>query len=121
MRNERPFVPSFHKAPMPDRSNADKERNAMLVMTYLHPFTLLKNESVDVPHVSELRRGNDKWETALVQWLAGNVLTYEARNFIQNFFFVAPMRPDFVVEEKMTRISSVTRRLTTVLLTSKRC
>ena len=32
---------------------------------------------------------------ALVTWLAGNVLTYEARNFIQNFFFVAQMRPDF--------------------------
>ena len=52
-----------------------------------------------MPHVAELRRGNDKWETALVQWLAGNVLTYEARNFIQNFFFVAQMRPDFVPEE----------------------
>ena len=84
---------------MPDRSNADKERNAMLVMTYFHQFTLLTNESVDVPHVSELRRGNDKWETALVQWLAGNVLTQEVRNLIQNFFFVAQMRPDFVPDE----------------------
>ena len=40
MRNERPLVPSFHKTPMPDRKNEDKERNAMLVMTYFHPFTL---------------------------------------------------------------------------------
>ena len=68
----------------------------MLVMTYFHPFTVLDNESVDVPHVSELRRGNDNWETALMKWLEGNVLTYEARNFIQNYFFVAQLRPDFV-------------------------
>ena len=29
-------------------------------------------------------------------WLEGNVLTHEARNTIQNFFFVAQMRPDFI-------------------------
>ena len=45
VRNQRPFVPSFHKAPMPDRTNADKERNAMLVMTYFHPFTLFENKT----------------------------------------------------------------------------
>ena len=47
--------------------NAEKERGAMIVMTYFHPFTLLQRENVDVPHVSDLRRGNDKWESLLVK------------------------------------------------------
>ena len=74
VRNERPLVPSFHKAPMPDRKNQDRERNAMLVMTYFHPFTLCKNGNVDVPHVSDLRQKKDSWETALVTWLSGCLL-----------------------------------------------
>ena len=103
---------------MPDRTNADKERNAMLVMPYFHLFTLVKNKSIDVPHVAELRRGNVKWETALLQWLAGNVLTYEARNVSQNFFFVSQMRPDVVPEGNK---DSVTRRLTKAQWALKRC
>ena len=95
VRNERPKVPTFHKAPMPDRRNTDKERNAMLVMTYFHPFTIFKNVDKEIPHVSDLRRGNASWETALVTWLTGNILTHEARKYIQNVFFVAQMRPDF--------------------------
>ena len=55
VRNERPTVPSFCKAPMPDRKNGNEERNARIVMTYFHPFTLQKDvDNFDVPHVSKL-------------------------------------------------------------------
>ena len=97
VRNERPKVPSFCKAPMPDRKNGNEERNARIVMTYFHPFTLQEDvKNPDVPHVSCLRREEESWEKSLMAWLDGNVLTHEARNAIQNFFFVAQMRPDFI-------------------------
>ena len=97
VRNERPTVPSFCKAPMPDRKNGNEERNARIVMTYFHPFTLQKDaENPEVPYVSRLRRQAETWQEALLVWLEGNVLTHEARNTIQNFFFVAQMRPDFL-------------------------
>ena len=97
VRNERPKVPSFCKAPMPDRKNDNEERNARIVMTYFHPFTLQKDkENFDVPHVSKLRKQEETWQKSLLICLDGNVLTHETRNIIQNFFFVAQMRPDFV-------------------------
>ena len=66
-------------------------------MTYFHPFTLQKDaENPEVPYVSRLRRQAETWQHALLVWLEGNVLTHEARNTIQNFFFVAQMRPDFL-------------------------
>ena len=82
---------------MPDRKNGNEERNARIVMTYFHPFTLQEDvKNPDVPHVSCLRREEESWEKSLMAWLDGNVLTHEARNAIQNFFFVAQMRPDFI-------------------------
>ena len=97
VRNERPTVPSFCKAPMPDRKNGNEERNARIVMTYFHPFTLHQDfKNPDVPHVSCLRGEEETWEKSLLVWLEGNVLTHEARNIIQNFFFVSQMRPDFI-------------------------
>ena len=97
VRNERPLVPSFCKAPMPNRNSGSEERNARIVMTYFHPFTMQKDIHIeDVPHVSALRGEHEGWEQALLTWLSGNVLTHEARNIIQNFFLVAQMRPEFV-------------------------
>ena len=40
VRNERPKVPSFCKAPMLDKRHHDEERNARIVRRYFHPFTL---------------------------------------------------------------------------------
>ena len=96
VRNEQPKVPSFCKAPMPDKHNQVEERNARIVMTYFHPFTLQDSVVDDtIPHASDLRRGSECWTTALSTWLDGNVLTHESRDYIQNFFCVAQMRPDF--------------------------
>ena len=70
VRNERPTVPSFCKAPMPDRKNGNEERNARIVMTYFHPFTLQTDvENPEVPHVSRLRRQAETWQQALLVWL----------------------------------------------------
>ena len=43
-----------------------------------------------------MRRGYESWTKALSTWLDGEVLTHESRNYIQNFFCVAQMRPEFV-------------------------
>ena len=86
VRNERPLVPSFRHAPMPDRRSGNKDRNARIVMTYFHPFTLQKNVDLpDLPHASSLRRGEEGWGYALLKWLEGNILSHEARNVIQLF------------------------------------
>ena len=87
--NERPKVPSFCKAPMPDRKRHDQERNARIVMTYFHPWTLQEELHIfDVPHVSCLRRQHESWEQTLLVWLNGNVLTHEARNTVHFFLCV---------------------------------
>ena len=88
---------------MPDRKTGNRERNARLVITYFHLFTLQENvQHPDVPHVSCLRREHEGWEKALLTWLEGNVLTHEARNTMQEiqsiFFFFAQTRPDFIPE-----------------------
>ena len=84
---------------MPDKRRGDDERNARIVMTYFHPFTLHKTTDNDmIPHASNLRPENQSWMVSLRKWLDGEVLTYESRNYIQNFFCVAQMRPDFLPE-----------------------
>ena len=99
VRNERPSIPSFCKAPMPRKHEGNEERNAQIVMTYLHPFTLqTPSKDKNIPHASKLRRGETSWVTAMTTWMEGEILTHESRNYIQNFFCVAQMRPDFIPE-----------------------
>ena len=84
VRNERPKIPSFCRAPMPDKRNRDEERNARIVMTYVHPFTL-QESVVDelIPHASRMRRGCESWTAALSMWFNGEVFTHESPNYIQ--------------------------------------
>ena len=97
VRNERPNIPSFCTASMPDRKNGKEERHTRIVMTYFHPFTLQQDlTNPDVPHVSRLRGEEETWEKSLLVWLEGNVFIHEVRNMIQNFFFVARMGSDFI-------------------------
>ena len=49
-----------------------------------------------IPHASKMRRGCGSWTAALKTWLDGEVLTHVSRDYIQIFFCVAQMRPDFV-------------------------
>ena len=82
---------------MPDRKKGNEERNARIVMTYFHPFTLQEDlRNLNVTHISCLRRDTETWEESMLVWLVGNVLTLEARNLIQNFLIVTQMRPDFL-------------------------
>ena len=100
VRNERPKNPSFHGAPMPKRKLGNEERNALITMTYFHPFTLHKDEADEhVPHVQHLRGSKMTWEEALKDWFANKVLCSESQRFIQNFFNVAQMRPEYIGEE----------------------
>eukprot|EP00973_Karenia_brevis_P083864 11637158-Karenia_brevis.AAC.1 len=94
VRNDRPCNPSFHHAPMPKKQDTHEERNAMLLMAYFHPYTLLEDPKVaHVPHVRDLKKVSGDWSQALRQWLDGQVLTQEARRYIHNFLVVSQMRP----------------------------
>ena len=99
VRNERPKIPSFCKAPMPDKRNRDEERNARIVMAYVHSFTL-QESVVDelIPHASRMRRGCESWTAAPTTWLNGEVLTHESQHYIQNVLCVAQMRPEFILD-----------------------
>ena len=100
VRNERPKNPSFHGAPMPKRKHGNEERNALITMAYLHPFTLREDVADEnVPHVRHLRGSKETWEEALKDWFAEKVLCSESQRFIHNFFNVAQMRPDYIGEE----------------------
>jgi len=95
VRNDRPRNPSFHGCPMPRQNAASVERNALLLMAYFHPFTLLENESDDnCPELHALLKGADSWDSAMRKWLQGNVVSAESQRFIQNFLGVTQMRPE---------------------------
>ena len=100
-RNERPKNPTFHQAPMPKRKEQHEERNALITMSYFHPFTLQEDfQDEHVPHITNLRGGHELWQTALIKWLGGNVLCSESQRYIQNYFNVAQMRPEYIDAER---------------------
>ena len=84
------FNASFHHAPMPKRQDTNAERNAMLVMTYFHPYTLYEDIDLKgVPHVRNLLAEGSDWTTAMHTWLQGRVLCREVQRYIQNLGFVS--------------------------------
>ena len=95
MRHDRPKVPTFIRCPMPKHSSQDKERNAMLIHAYFHPFTLRSEcASEHVPLIKHLRRPGTMWEEALEAWFDGRVLSSLSQRYIQNFLNVTQVRPD---------------------------
>eukprot|EP00973_Karenia_brevis_P096047 12430375-Karenia_brevis.AAC.1 len=100
VRNARPRNPSFHHAPMPKHHAMHAERNARLVMTYYHPYTLHEDVQIaGVPHVRDLLARCSTWEEAMQAWIQGKVLCRESQRYIQNFFVVSQMRPKGDEEE----------------------
>ena len=98
VRNIRPKVPTFMRCPMPKHGADDTERNAMLIHTYFHPYTLRKDcTSEHVPLIANLRADCATWEESLRYWLDGRVLSSINKRYIQNFMHVTQVRPDYTI------------------------
>ena len=94
-------MPSFHGAPQPKHRPGEEERNAMLLMAYFRPFSLLADDDVDVPHVAHLKKDEETWAEAAASWLNGGLSCDESKRYVQNFMNVVDMRP--VTEEDAPR------------------
>ena len=80
---------------MPRRGTEQEERNAALIMTYFHPFTLDPGSAdVNVPFLGELCPADTAWQRAMVRWFDGHVLSHESKRYIDNFLAVTRTRPD---------------------------
>ena len=87
--------PSFQNCPMPRRGPGQQERTSCLLMTYLHPYTMVQSLADEhVPFVSNLRASQDSWYDALRNWFDGRVLCEEVRNYLNNYMAVTRARPD---------------------------
>ena len=70
------------------------ERSASLVMLYLHPWTLIAEAAdIHVPHLSQLRQPDMTWQSSMLQWFDGRVLSAESKRYIENFLVVTRTRP----------------------------
>ncbi len=93
-RRRRPPAPTFYAAPLPHHGPGQGERNALITMTYFHPWTLCEAAAVEhVPHPRDLKNGSETWQEALQVWLEGRVLCQEARRYKSNFIAVHRVRP----------------------------
>jgi len=93
-RHQRPKDPSFVHCPMPRRGENQQEKNAALIMTYFHPFTLNPaNGDEHVPFLGNLCDAGLTWHNSLLKWFDGNILCEEVKRYIQNFLIVTRTRP----------------------------
>jgi hypothetical protein len=100
VRCKRPRDPSFVRCPMPRRGSDEVDRNASLVMTYFHPFTLNPDMSAElVPFLGRLCPADKTWNDSFRFWLNGRILTSESNKYIHNFIVVTHVRPGDTEEE----------------------
>ena len=94
-RRLRPRAPHFKGCPLPRHQPGSTEQNAKIAMTYFHPWTLREKEWSDqhVPTCHNLKRGCDAWDTALTEWLDGNIISEESRRYVSNFISIHRLRP----------------------------
>ena len=82
---------------MPRRGEAEAERNAMILMTYFHPYsswwTVPEELEERVPHISQLKKNRETWQEARDAWFARGAGARETRNFMLNFLNVTAQRP----------------------------
>ena len=95
VRNHRPTDPSFTGCPMPRRGAEEQERNAALILTYFHAFTLNPSfHSEHVPFLGKLCVAGKSWHASLLEWFDGRVLSEETKRDVSNFLVVTRARPD---------------------------
>ena len=83
---------------MPKQRDPLRDRNAMIVMSYFHPWTLCKEfQCQDVPHVSMLGVPKDgekaQFMQACTELIDGRILIVEMQNVVQGFMAVTRVRP----------------------------
>jgi len=70
-RNRRPRDPTFAQCPMPRRGADHRNRNAAIIMTYFHPWSLNRDLGQDhVPFLGDLCSSGLSWHDALLRWQA---------------------------------------------------
>jgi len=95
VRKRRPDDPTFLRCPMPRRGECEMERNAALIMTYFHPFTLNPDWNTDdVPFLGQMCAHGNSWHSSMLYWFAGRILSEESKRYIQNFLVVTRVRPE---------------------------
>ena len=71
------------------------ERNAALILTYFHPFTLNVAAATDeVPFLGCLCKAGMSWHDTMLHWFNGHVGCGETKRYIDNFFAVTRTRPE---------------------------
>ena len=81
-----PVVPVFSGCPMPKAHAGAEEKNAMLVLAYFHPWTLIEEDHCEhVPFVGQLKQGSDSFLGARQEWQRRGVPCEEAARYIRNF------------------------------------
>ena len=89
-RRRRPNDPCFMRCPMPRRGEGEAERNAAIIMTYFHPFTLNPEwNTEDVPYLGQLCAVGNSWHCSMLRWFDGRILSAESCWCIQ-FFWSLP-------------------------------
>ncbi len=79
---------------MPRRGAEEHERNAALIMSYFHPFTLNPDfGSEEVPFLGNLCAAGLSWQASLRHWFDGRVLCEETKRYVNNFLAVTRARP----------------------------
>ena len=87
---------------MPVKKEEHQEENALIVLTYFHPWTLLDNDTTEhTPHARDLKLNCKTWTDALKFWFDGKVLCEDVQKYIINFLNVTQLRPDF--EQKILK------------------
>ena len=67
----RPFDVHFARCPMPREGPGQEDKNAALILTYFHPFTLHADfADKHVPHMNQLRTPGASWPETLLQWFS---------------------------------------------------
>ena len=80
---------------MPKGKRRFEERTARIILTYFHPWTLIKTRACKhVPHISTL--GGDPEKKKVVSrnaWMQGQTLTEEMKRVLTHFMSVTSVRP----------------------------
>ena len=72
-----------------------KDKNAALIMTYFHPWTLLPHlEDSQVPHLHVWRDEDLSWQERLRSWLEGGIGCVASKQLVDNFLGVTRVRPE---------------------------
>ena len=94
-RNARPRDPTFAFCPMPRRGDNTQERNAALILTYLHPFTLNPEEAdADAPFLGNLCQAGRTWQDSMLHWFDGRAACEETNKYVSKLLSVARARPE---------------------------